>query len=100
MRSIKRTGMVVLAVAALSVPTAASALSIGGSLQKLLLGWSQHLKDQHQERDWNRGPRRWNHGPSTPRDTTPPEQSVPEPTAALLFGLGAAVVAARTRKRS
>jgi hypothetical protein len=92
MRLLKRAGMVVLAVAALSVPSAASALSIsGGAWQRLLISWTHQLQAH---RAWFRQ-YRYEHN-----TTTTPERSVPEPTAALLFGVGVALVAARTRKSS
>ena len=104
MRSLKRTGMVVLAAAAFSVPSAASALSIRGlGFHNILIGWSHQLTEHRG--DWGRTrpyqKPRWQHH-ENPRDEKPcnPDQSVPEPTAALLFGVGAAVVAVRTRKRS
>jgi PEP-CTERM motif len=93
MRFLKRTGMVVLAAAALAVPSAASALSINGSnLHRLLISWTHQLQAH---RSWFRQYRDYQHN-----TTKPPERSVPEPTAALLFGVGAALIAARTRKSS
>jgi PEP-CTERM motif len=102
MRFLKRSGIAVLAVAAMSIPSAAGALSINGSRFHPLLGWSHQLTQTHNFR------LRQTHTTHVTRGTDescvekPPthEQSVPEPTAALLFGLGAAVVATRTRKRS
>ena len=92
MISMKRVGMVVALVAALGFPSAAGALSISNlsDLRDLLLGWSQQLKDQNPDWRYTRYPR--------PRDTQP-DRGVPEPTAALLFGLGVAVVAQRSRKQ-
>jgi hypothetical protein len=93
MSSLKRLGIVLSLVAALGVPSTASALSISNlsDLKDLLLGWSQQLKEH--KNDWN-----W-YKPRYPRNEYPkPERGVPEPTAALLFGLGAVVVAARSRK--
>jgi hypothetical protein len=105
MRILKRTGMVVLAAAALSVPSAASAISINGhglGLQRLLISWS-HEFEAHNGNHYGWFKKLQQHYSSHYnhlRDTKPPENSVPEPTAALLFGLGAVLVASRSRKSS
>ena len=52
---------------------------------------TEHLKEHKKDWKWSK--------PRYPRTDYPkPERGVPEPTAALLFGLGAVVVAARARK--
>lgn len=91
MSSLKRMGMVLALVAAVGFPSTASALSISNlsDLKDLLLGWSQQLKDH--KNDWQK--------PRYPKPKYPKaERGVPEPTAALLFGMGAIVVASRSRK--
>lgn len=85
MSSLKRLGMMLAVVAALGIPTTASAFSLDW-LKDLLGGY--HKESEYRPK-WPK-----THKPKTPR----PERAVPEPTAALLFGLGAAVVAARARK--
>jgi hypothetical protein len=102
MRFLKRIGMgmVVVAAMALGAPSVASAGSIhwfGVGFHQVVLGWSSQLSDQvrHRTRRTYTPTNTQNHG----KDCTP-DRAVPEPTAALLFGLGAAVVATRTRKRS
>ena len=81
MSSLKRLGMMLTVAAALGIPTTASAFSFDW-LKDLFGGGYEYNKP---------------YKPRTPR-TPRPERAVPEPTAALLFGLGAAVVAARARK--
>ena len=78
MASLKRMGMVLGVVAALGIPSAASAFS--------LMDWLRDLFKPRTER------------PHWPYTRPNPSPSVPEPTAALLFGVGAALVAARARK--
>jgi len=103
MRFLKRagTGMVVMAAMALGAPSVASAGSIHGiGFHSIVLGWSSNLADQVRLR--TRRTYTTTTNTQTPRDgkDCTPDGAVPEPTAALLFGLGAAVVASRTRKRS
>lgn len=98
MSSWKRMGMVLAVVAAVGFPQTASALSISSlsDLRNLLLGWSQQIRDyrdNNQQHHYNRPHYQYPHGPRTH-----PDRAVPEPTAALLFGLGAVVVAQRSRK--
>lgn len=82
MSSLKRLGMTLAVVAALGIPTSASAFS---------LDWLKDLLGKfYKEREYT--PKTYE--PKNPR----PERAVPEPTAALLFGLGAAAVAARARR--
>lgn len=111
MRFLKRagTGLVVVAAMALGAPSVASAGSINGfglGFHRIVLGWSSHLSDQvlhRNQRSYTQTKHTQNHrDQKNHRDNKdcPPDRAVPEPTAALLFGLGAAVVATRTRKRS
>jgi hypothetical protein len=100
MRLLKRAGagMVVIAAMALGAPSVASAGSINGlGFHRIILGWSSNLSDQVRLRER----RVYTTETQLPREGKDcPDRAVPEPTAALLFGLGAAVVATRTRKRS
>jgi hypothetical protein len=94
MRSWKRLGMVAVAAAALGLPAGASAGTIHfGSLSRFFIRFSNH------NYSYSTSPRihYTSTGPNCehPRDTG---GSVPEPGAAMLFGLGAAVIAARSRK--
>jgi hypothetical protein len=81
----KRLGMVLAVAAALGIPSTAGAFSFSD--------WLKDLFGSYKEREYR---------PKWPKKdyehTTRPERAVPEPTAALLFGIGAAVVAARARK--
>jgi hypothetical protein len=86
MKSLTRLGMVLVIAAALGTPSTASAFSLSDWLRQLAQTIAQHRNDRP---NWN-----WPHKPRKPRH----ERAVPEPTAALLFGLGTVVVAARTRK--
>jgi hypothetical protein len=88
MSSLKRTGMVLAVVAALGVPTTASAFSFSSWLSSLFGSY----KDRHERPKYDWPKYDW------PKDGPRHEGAVPEPTAALLFGIGAAVVAARARK--
>jgi hypothetical protein len=88
MSSLKRMGMVLAVVVAVGVPQTASAFSFSD--------WLNHFFGKLKERenrdyDWPKYD--W------PKPRTNPDSAVPEPTAALLFGVGTLVVAARTRKR-
>jgi hypothetical protein len=85
--------MVALAVATLAAPSMASAGSIHfGGFQRYRIGWTHQIRD-YRPFLRHRFHRFHNHqGPNK-------DGAVPEPTAALLFGLGAAVVAVRNRKR-
>jgi hypothetical protein len=99
MRTTRKLASAVVLAGAFALPTAASALSIsdGSSWESLMLGWSQYLQSDATSvygaatRDvyvgWLRGLR--------PASVS----AVPEPSAAALFGIGAALVVARTRKR-
>jgi hypothetical protein len=97
------TGLVVVAALALGAPSVASAGSINGfgfGFHRIVLGWSSHLSDQVRHRTRRTyTPTTHTQNPRDGKDCTP-DHAVPEPTAALLFGLGAALVATRTRKRS
>jgi hypothetical protein len=103
MRFLRRAGagMVVVAAMAIGAPSVASAGSIHGlGFHSVILGWTSNLSDQVRLRTRRTYPTTTN--TQTPRDgkDCTPDGAVPEPTAALLFGLGAALVATRTRKRS
>ena len=91
MGSLKRMGMVLAVVAALGVPQTASAFSFSDWLGDFFKGLKER---QHRDHDWTRDwPRHdW------PKPKPGPGPAVPEPTAALLFGIGTLVVASRTRK--
>jgi len=90
MSSLKRMGMVLAVVVALGVPQTASAFSFSGWLSEFFKALKER---EHRGHDWTRDwPR---HDGPKPRQ----EPAVPEPTAALLFGLGTLVVATRTRAR-
>jgi hypothetical protein len=84
MKSLTRLGAVLVMAAALGIPSTASAFSLSDWLRDILRQISQHRNDRPH----------WPHKPGKPRH----DRAVPEPTAALLFGLGTVVVAARTRK--
>lgn len=86
MKSLTRLGMVLVMAAALGVPSTASAFS----LSDFFRGFIEKITKPRNDRPrWN-----WPHKPGKPRH----ERAVPEPTAALLFGIGTVVVAVRTRK--
>ena len=86
MQSLTRLGMVLVMAAALGIPSTASAFS----LSDFFRGFIQKITQPRNDRPhWN-----WPSHPGKPRH----ERAVPEPTAALLFGIGTVVVAARTRK--
>ena len=87
MQSLTRLGMVLVMAAALGIPSTASAFS----LSDFFRGFIQKITQPRNDRP------HWNWPSSTPR-TPRHERAVPEPTAALLFGIGTVVVAARTRK--
>jgi PEP-CTERM motif len=97
MRSWKRRGMVAVAAVALGLPAGASAMTIHfGRLSSFLIRFSNH--DVHYSTyTTTSGIHYTSTGPNCehPRDTG---GSVPEPGAAMLFGLGAAVIAARSRR--
>jgi len=96
---IRKLALAILLAAALGAPSTASALSIrdGSSWEPIVLGWSQYLQS-HTGRlrelweGWVRDYRNSRGGGGT-------YAAVPEPGAALLFGLGAAAVAAAARSR-
>lgn len=77
MRSLKHLALVLSIAAGLGLPSAANAFSFSDWLRD----FSTKVKT-HKE----------------PKSPPTHDRAVPEPTAALLFGLGAAAVAARTRK--
>jgi hypothetical protein len=93
--------MATLLAGATALPSGAHALSIrtGPSWDSLLLGWSQSLQSDASSpsgsaaRDVYVG---WLRGLRTASVSV---SAVPEPSGAALFGLGAALVAARTRRR-
>jgi hypothetical protein len=84
MKSLTRLGMVLVMAATLGIPSTASAFSLSDWLRHIVQQIASHRNDRPN----------WPHKPRKPRH----ERAVPEPTAALLFGLGTVVVAARTRK--
>jgi hypothetical protein len=84
MKSLTRLGMVLVMAAALGTPSAASAFSLSDWLRHIVKQIASHRNDRPN----------WPYKPGKPRH----ERAVPEPTAALLFGIGTVVVAARTRK--
>ena len=86
MKSLTRLGMVLVMAAALGIPSTASAFS----LSDFFRGFIEKITKPRNDRprwDWPPKPRKPRH-----------ERAVPEPTAALLFGIGTVVVAVRTRK--
>ena len=85
MKSLTRLGTVLVMAAALGIPSTASAFSLSSWLRSLAQQISSHKTNR---------PHWPYHKPRTPRH----ERAVPEPTAALLFGIGTVVVAARARK--
>jgi hypothetical protein len=85
MKSLTRLGMVLVMAAALGTPSTASAFSLSDLFRSIAQKIASHRNDR---------PHWPSHKPRKPRH----ERAVPEPTAALLFGLGTVVVAARTRK--
>jgi hypothetical protein len=99
-RLVKKLAVAVLLMSALGAPSAGNALSIrdGSSWEPIILGWNQYLEEhQARLRDlWAGWIRDWNSRGTV--NGTP--SAVPEPGAALLFGLGALVVASRSRKRA
>ena len=86
MKSLTRLGMVLVMAAALGVPSTASAFSLSDFFRSFI---EKIAKPRNDRPSWN-----WPHRTGKPRH----ERAVPEPTAALLFGIGTVVVAARTRK--
>jgi hypothetical protein len=96
-----RAVLVAVFAAALGAPSVASAGSIHGlGFHRIVLGWTSFLSERVRQRNWHNNTPTPSTQPSHEGKDCPPDRAVPEPTAALLFGLGAAVVATRTRKRS
>ena len=87
MKSLTRLGMVLVMAAALGVPSTASAFSLSDFFRSFIEKITKPRNDRPRW-DWSKDK------PGKPRH----ERAVPEPTAALLFGIGTVVVAARTRK--
>jgi hypothetical protein len=100
---LKRLAVAGLLAWALGAPSPANALSIrdGSSWEPIILGWNQYLGEhQGRLRDlWSSWIRDWYNSRGATNGGTN-GTAVPEPGAALLFGLGAMVVAARSRKRA
>lgn len=90
MSSLKRMGMVLAVVVAVGVPQTASAFSFSSWLSSFFGGLKER---EHRSYDW-----KWNDWSRNERPKPEPCPAVPEPTAALLFGIGTLVVATRTRK--